>query len=130
MHSKEFSGNQWKHQNSDPFILPYKFRLIFMGMKPFVFFLIQNGLFFKNRKKNVMKAFLACFWAYVRQPHSHIRWATSIPFTSINPIHPRTNLWNFREKTLRISFFEAAILICFPWFPVNSLLCLILRYTV
>ena len=27
-HSKEFSGNQGKHQNFDPSILPYKFRLI------------------------------------------------------------------------------------------------------
>jgi len=33
MHSKEFSGNQGKHQNFDPSILPYKFGLIFMGMK-------------------------------------------------------------------------------------------------
>ena len=33
LHSKEFSGNQGKHQNFDPTILPYKFGLIFMGMK-------------------------------------------------------------------------------------------------
>ena len=32
-HSKEFAGNQGKHQNFDPSILPYKFGLIFMGMK-------------------------------------------------------------------------------------------------
>jgi hypothetical protein len=32
-HSKEFSGNQGKHQNFDPSILPYKFGLIFMGKK-------------------------------------------------------------------------------------------------
>ena len=32
-HSKEFSGNQGKHQNFDPSILPYKFGLILMGMK-------------------------------------------------------------------------------------------------
>ena len=30
MHSKEFSGNQRKHQNFDPSILPNKFGLIFM----------------------------------------------------------------------------------------------------
>ena len=29
----EFSGNQGKHQNFDPSILPYKFGLILMGMK-------------------------------------------------------------------------------------------------
>ena len=32
MHSKEFSGNQGKHQNFNPSIIPYKFGLIFMGM--------------------------------------------------------------------------------------------------
>ena len=32
-HSKEFSGNQGKHQNFNPAILPYKFGLIFIGMK-------------------------------------------------------------------------------------------------
>ena len=38
LHSKEFSGNQGKHQNFDPTILPYKFGLIFMGMKQKIFF--------------------------------------------------------------------------------------------
>ena len=33
MHSKEFAGNQGKHQSFDPSIVPYKFGLIFMGMK-------------------------------------------------------------------------------------------------
>ena len=39
-----------------------------------------------------------------------------MPFASINPTNPRTNLWNFREKILRIGdfekrcFFESAIL--------------------
>ena len=32
-HSKEFAGNQGKHQNFDPAILPHKFGLILMGMK-------------------------------------------------------------------------------------------------
>ena len=32
-HSKEVSGNQGKHQNFEPSILPYKFGLIFIGMK-------------------------------------------------------------------------------------------------
>ena len=43
----EFSGNQGKHQNFDPSILPYKFGLIFMRMKQKQFFFfgkkIQNG---------------------------------------------------------------------------------------
>ena len=39
-----------------------------------------------------LKLLLGCFWAYIRQPHNHIDWATSIPFASINPIDPRTNL--------------------------------------
>ena len=38
---------------------------------------------------------LGCFCPYVRQPHNHIGWATSMPFVSINPTNPRTNLWNF-----------------------------------
>ena len=39
-----------------------------------------------------------------------------MPFASINPTNPRTNLWNFCEKILRIgdfekwAFFESAIL--------------------
>ena len=73
----------------------------------------SNFFFFKKN------AFLACFRAYVGQPHGHIRWATSMPFASINSTNPTTNLNNFREKMLRIgdfenlSFFESAILICF-----------------
>ena len=43
MHSKEFSGNQGKHQNVDTSILPYKFGLIFMGMK-------QKKIFFFEKK--------------------------------------------------------------------------------
>ena len=44
IHSKDFYGNQGKHQNFDPSILPYEFGLIFMGMK-------QKKIFF-FRKKN------------------------------------------------------------------------------
>ena len=60
-----------------------------------------------------------CFWAYVGQPHDHRDWATSMPFASINPTNPRTNLRNFRGKILRIdgfdnlTFFWKAILIFF-----------------
>ena len=32
--------------------------------------------------------------------------ATSMPFVSINPTNPRTNLWNFRKIFLRIGDFE------------------------
>ena len=31
----------------------------------------------------------------VGQPQDHIDWTTSMPFSSINPTNPRTNLWNF-----------------------------------
>merc|ERR1712008_431999 len=44
-HSMEFSGNQGKHQNFDPSILPYKFGLILMGMK-------QKKLFFLEKKNS------------------------------------------------------------------------------
>ena len=118
------------------------------------------------KQKNAFSVLFGCFWAFVGQPHGHIRWATSMPFASFNPTNPRTNLRNFREKFLRIgdfekwAFFESAILNfffekkikkkffimkispnlygrmdgskfwCFPWFPENSLLCVILRYRV
>ena len=55
-----------------------------------------------KQPKNTKNAFFACFWAYVGQPHNHIDWATSMPFASINPTHPRTNPRNFHEKILRI----------------------------
>ena len=65
------------------------------------------------------EAFFSCFCPYVRQPHNHIGWATLMAFALINFTNPRTNLWNFREKILRIgdfenlSFFESPILIFF-----------------
>jgi hypothetical protein len=63
----------------------------------------------KNSQKTTKNAFLACFRAYMGQPHDHIHWATSMPFASINPTNPRTNLWNFHEKNLRIGDFEKLI---------------------
>ena len=83
-----------------------------------------------------------------------------MPFTSINFIDPRTNLWNFSQKNFKnwrfwksqffwighfeFFFFKKKMKIspnlydrmdgskfwCFPWFPKNSWLCIILRYTV
>ena len=50
--------------------------------------------------------FLALFWAYVGQPDGHIGWVTLMPFASINPTNPRTNLWNFHKKISRIGDFE------------------------
>ena len=120
----------------------------------------------QKQPKNAFSVLFGCFWAFVGQPHSHIGWATSMPFASFNPTNLRTHLRNYREKFLRIgdfekwAFFESAILNfffkkkiffcfipmkispnlygkkdgskfwCFPWFPENSLLCVILRYTV
>ena len=49
--SKEFSGNQGKHQNFDPSILPYKFGLIFMGMKQNFFFLSKKKFKMADSKK-------------------------------------------------------------------------------
>ena len=37
-----------------------------------------------NPTKSDFYAFITCFWAYVRQPHGHIGWATPMPFASIN----------------------------------------------
>ena len=79
----------------------------------------------QKQPKNAFSVLFGCFWAFVGQPHGHIRWATSMPFASFNPTNPRTNLRNFREKILRIgdfekwAFFESAILnfffASFPW---------------
>ena len=60
----------------------------------------------QKQPKNTKYAFLGCFCPYVRQPHNHIGWATSMPFASINPTNPRTNPWNFHKKILRIGHFE------------------------
>ena len=42
----------------------------------------------QKQPKNAFSVLLGCFWAFVRQPHSHIRWATSMPFSSFNPTNP------------------------------------------
>ena len=66
--------------------------------------------------KNTKNAFLACFWAYVGQPHGHIGWAIPMPFASFKPTNPRTNPWNFGgicsafDEVEKLSFFESAIL--------------------
>ena len=76
----------------------------------------------QKQPKNAFSVLFGCFWAFVGQPHGHIRWATSMPFASFNPTNPRTNLRNFRKKILRIGdfekwpFFESAILILFASF--------------
>ena len=60
--------------------------------------------------------FFACFRPYDGQPDNHIGWATLMPFSSINPTDPITNLAQFHEKILgndgfeKCSFFELAIL--------------------
>ena len=51
-HSKEFSGNQGKHHNFDPSILPYKFGLIFIGMKQKFFFFSKKKFKMADSKKS------------------------------------------------------------------------------
>ena len=51
-----------------------------------------------KRAKNTKKSVLAIFLAYVGQPDGHISWVTLMPFASINPTNPRTNLWNFGDN--------------------------------
>ena len=50
MDSKEFSGNQGKHQHFDSSFLPYKFGLIFMGMKQNNFFFLKKRIKMANSK--------------------------------------------------------------------------------
>ena len=49
----------------------------------------------QKQPKNAFSVLFGCFWAFVRQPHGHIHWATSMPFASFNPTNPRTNPRNF-----------------------------------
>ena len=65
---------------------------------------VQHKL--KNSLKTPKMHFFACSRAYVGQPHDHIGWVTSMPFASINPTNPRTNLWNFHKILVRIGGFE------------------------
>ena len=75
-----------------------------------------GALYMYISAKNTKNALLACFWAYVTQPHAHIGWAIPMPFASMNSTNPRTAPWNFHKKILRIGdfekwpFFESAIL--------------------
>ena len=59
-----------------------------------------------KQAKNAFFEFLGCFRAYVRQPHDHIDWATSMPFASINPTNLRTNPWNFHKKHWELAELE------------------------
>ena len=54
------------------------------------------------RSKTTKKMYFTPFWASVWQPDHHVGWATSMPFASIYPTHPRTNPWNFCKNILRI----------------------------
>ena len=119
----------------------------------------------QKQPKSTENAFFGCFWAFVRQPHGHIHWATSMPFASFNLTKDRSqrfsrkNFENWRfwkmsffwvshfeffflKKKKKFCFIPMKISLnlygrmdgskfwCFPWFPENSLLCVILRYTV
>ena len=64
--------------------------------------LFLHAIVHSSLGKSVLRVFLGCFWAYVRQPHSHKSWDKPMPFTSINSTNPRTNPWNFGQKILRI----------------------------
>jgi hypothetical protein len=57
------------------------------------------------------------FWLFLRLCRTdHISWATPMPFASINSTNPRTNLYKFHIKIVRIGgagklcFFETAFL--------------------
>ena len=55
-----------------------------------------------KRGKNVFLVILPLYWAYFGQPDNHMimNWGTSMPNTSIHPIHPRT--LKLLQKILRI----------------------------
>ena len=65
----------------------------------------------KNRQKMYFFVFLGCFCAYVGQSHDHISWATSMPFTSINPTNPRTNPWNFHKNCWELAILKNSVVL-------------------
>ena len=80
----------------------------------------KNGRFkkteiFNSPNSQFFFAKMPFFFFFAEQPHNHIGWAKLMSFASIYCTNPRTNLWNFRRKKLRIGgveicFFESAIL--------------------
>ena len=59
-----------------------------------------------HKGKNSLKTQKMHFLPVFTLVSDHIGWATLLAFVSINPTNPRTNLWNFGEKILRIGDFE------------------------
>ena len=142
MHSKEFSGNQGKHQNFHPSILPYEFGLIFMGMKQKkkIFFFekkIQNG---RLKKSSFFK---------IANSQKFLRWVLGlVGLNDVKGIDVAQRIWPWScptkaQKQPKNAFsvpmkispnlygrMDGSKFWCFPWFPENSLLCVILRYTV
>ena len=82
--------------------------------------LIPRALMWLNlygRQAVQCKVNLLLKWPYVGQPDDHLGWATSMPFTSTYPIHPRTKPLNFGEQILRIGGFEKLSFLRRPfWF--------------
>ena len=60
----------------------------------------------QKQPKNTKYAFFACFCPYVGQPHGHVGWAKSMPFSSINPTNPWTNPWNFHKKIWELAILK------------------------
>ena len=79
-----------------------------------------------SKTGNAFFVFLGCFWVYVGQPHEHIGWATSMPFASIYPIHPRTNPWNFGKKYWELLVLKNSVFLShFGFFFKNIFVCFI-----
>ena len=104
----KISTHPFYHINLGWFSLEWSKKIFFFRKKK-----NQNG----RLKKSPFSVLFGCFWAFVGQPHGHIRWATSMPFASFNPTNPRTNPLNFHKKISRIGdfekwpFFQSAILL-------------------
>ena len=115
---------------------------------------IQNGWFFKLsvfqnlqfskffrknftdwylQPKNTKNAFFTSFCPYVRQPHDHISWATSMPFASINPCPVDTGQSNLATMgTLLEHLIWYMMTWCtshFFYYCVTLLICLVMKVT-
>ena len=112
-HELVLAGNQGNHQNFIPFEAKKKSK--WLNQKNSTYMAVRlSDIKAQKQAKNTFFV-LGCFWAYVGQLHSHIGWATSMPFVSINPSIPRTNPWNFSKNCSAFgggwkTEFESAIL--------------------
>ena len=105
-----YNESEWKKNEQVPIPLPKAASSLSDAKKMKKNFLsrwtaeiIQFIRYLIQMAKKWISVLFGCFWAFVRQPHGHLRWATSMPFASFNPTNPRTHtitkLDNYKKST-------------------------------